>query len=184
MSNDPVGQVAITGFGAVTPVGLDRESTWQNLVAGKSATGPITAFDPGDLPVRIAAEVHGFAPAQLLDRRRLRRTARFSQLALAAAREAVADARLAIGQSNADRIGVVVNAAVAGFDTVEAATRLLIGGDSRLSPYFVSSSLANMPALVPPGRHFPRRPERGVLRRRRRRPHARLRPGRLPGYGR
>lgn len=146
MSHDRAGPVAITGFGAVTPAGHDRESTWQNLVAGNSATGPITAFDASALPVRIAAEVRGFDPAQYLDRKRLRRTARFSQFAIAAAREAAADARLAIGQHNADRIGVVINAAVAGFDTVEAATRLLAGGDPGLSPYFVSSSLANMPA--------------------------------------
>jgi 3-oxoacyl-[acyl-carrier-protein] synthase II len=138
--------VVVTGFGAITPAGNDREATWRNLVAGNSAVGPITAFDASSDPVRIAAEVRGFEPAALLDRKQQRRTARFSQLAIAAAREAVADAGLAIGRDDADRAGVVINAAVAGFDTVEAATRQLLGGGPRLSPYFVSSSLANMPA--------------------------------------
>jgi 3-oxoacyl-[acyl-carrier-protein] synthase II len=139
--------VVITGYGAITPAGNDRESTWQALLAGKSAIGPITAFDASDLAVRIAGEVRGFEPDQLLDRKRVRRTARFSQLAIAAAREAVADAGLVIDAASTDRTGVVVNAAVAGFDTVEAATRQLIAGDAaRISPYFVSSSLTNMPA--------------------------------------
>jgi 3-oxoacyl-[acyl-carrier-protein] synthase II len=146
VTGDRAGGVVVTGFGAITPVGNDRDTTWQNLLAGTSGVGTITAFDPGDLPVRIAGEVRGFDPGQFLDRKRLRRTARFSQFAVAAAREALADAGLTAGLDNADRVGVVINAAVAGFDTVEAATRQLIGGDSQLSPYFVSSSLTNMPA--------------------------------------
>jgi 3-oxoacyl-[acyl-carrier-protein] synthase II len=143
MARDHTRQVVITGFGAVTPVGNDRETTWRNLVAGNSGVGPITAFDASDLTVRIAAEVRDFDPAQYLDRRRLRRTARFAQFAIAAAREAVHDARLDIGDG-ADA-GVVINAAVAGFDTVEAAARRLVDGQP-LSPYFVPSSLTNMPA--------------------------------------
>jgi len=140
-------RVVITGIGAITPVGNDRETTWRQLVAGASGVGPITAFDASGLPVRIAAEVRGFSPEDFLDRRRLRRTARFAQFAVAAAREAVADAGLAITADNADRVGVVINAAVAGFDTVEDATRQVLDGrGARLSPYFVASSLANMPA--------------------------------------
>ena len=139
-------RVVITGYGAITPAGNDRESTWQALLAGKSSIGQITAFDASDLAVRIAGEVRGFEPDQFLDRKRLRRTARFSQLAIAAAREAVADAGLVIDAASTDRTGVVVNSAVAGFDTVEAATRQLVAGDPRISPYFVSSSLTNMPA--------------------------------------
>jgi 3-oxoacyl-[acyl-carrier-protein] synthase II len=103
--------------------------------------------------VRIAAEVTGFDPAAVLDTKRLRRTARFTQFAIAAAREAVDHAGLLVdreetGQGVAPgRVGVVVNAAVAGFDTVERATRSLLDPDAgRLSPYFVASSLTNMPA--------------------------------------
>jgi 3-oxoacyl-[acyl-carrier-protein] synthase II len=113
------------------------------LIAGNSGVGPITAFDASDLAVRIAAEVRDFDPAAVLDRKRLRRTARFAQFAVAAAREAVRDAKLDIGDGT--DTGIVINAAVAGFDTVEAATRQLIDG-APLSPYFVPSSLTNMPA--------------------------------------
>ncbi|MGH3439025.1 MAG: beta-ketoacyl-ACP synthase II [Sciscionella sp.] len=139
--------VVLTGFGAISPVGNDRPTTWRRLVAGASGVGPITAFDAENLAVRIAAEVDGFDPASVLQGKRLRRSARFSQFAVAAAREAVADAGLVVDDGNADRVGVVVNAAVAGFDTVEAATRRMLDVDAgRLSPYFVSSSLTNMPA--------------------------------------
>lgn len=155
MSSTPDGdEVVVTGLGAVTPVGLDRDGTWGALLAGRSGVGPITAFDATDLPVRIAAEVRGFDPATVLDGKRLRRSARFTQLAVAAAREAVADAELPLRPDapgtttvDRDRVGVVLNAAVAGFDTVEHATRQLLGAaPGQVGPYFVSSSLTNMPA--------------------------------------
>ncbi|MBV9821276.1 MAG: beta-ketoacyl-ACP synthase II [Actinobacteria bacterium] len=148
--------VVITGIGAVTPAGIGRDETWQNLLAGRSGVGPITAFDAGGLTTRIAAEVKGFDPRAYLDAKRVRRSARFSQFAVAAAREAVADAGLAIAEQgenagdseDTSRIGVVVNAAVAGFDTVETATRGLLREPEPVVPnsYFVPSSLTNMPA--------------------------------------
>jgi 3-oxoacyl-[acyl-carrier-protein] synthase II len=144
------GQVVVTGFGAVTPVGNDRETTWQALVKGVSGVDQITAFDASGLPTRIAAEVKGFDPATLLDTRRLRRTARYSQLAVAAGREAVQDAGLVIDDGLAARTGVVVNCAVAGMGEIEAATRQIAVPDGerapRLSPYFVSSVIPNMAA--------------------------------------
>ena len=141
------GQVVVTGFGAITPVGNDRETTWQALVKGVSGVDTITAFDAGGLPTRIAGEVKGFEPAAVLDTKRLRRSARFSQLAVAAAREAVADAGLVIGEGLAGRTGVVVNCAVAGMGEIESATRKIAGPDpGRLSPYFVSSVIPNMAA--------------------------------------
>jgi 3-oxoacyl-[acyl-carrier-protein] synthase II len=135
-------RVVITGIGAITPVGNDRESTWTALLAGRSGVAPITAFDASALPTQIAAEVKGFDPTTILEGKRLRRTARFSQLAIAAAREAVADANLTV--RDPARTAVIINAAVAGFDTIEAATQLM--HEHRLSPYFVASSLTNMPA--------------------------------------
>src|SRR5262249_29768192 len=114
--------VVLTGIGAITPLGLDREHTWQALLAGKSGVGPITAFDARHLPTRIAAEVKGFDPPDHFPAKRIRRMARFSQFAVVATREALADAALTVDESTAERVGVVVNAAVAGFDTVEAVT--------------------------------------------------------------
>lgn len=140
-------QVVITGFGAVTPVGNDRETTWRNLVAGRSGIAPITAFDASGLPTQIAGEVRGFDPASVLDAKRLRRSARFTHFAVAAAREAVSDAELDVGAEDPLRVGVVINAAVAGFDTIEDATRRLLAlTQGRIGPHFVSSSLTNMPA--------------------------------------
>lgn len=144
------GQVVVTGFGAITPVGNDRETTWQALVKGVSGIDTITAFDATGLPTRIAGEVKGFDPGTFLDTKRIRRSARFSQLAVAAAREAVADAGLDFDDDLARRTGVVVNCAVAGMGEIEAATRQLAGPEdgrpARLSPYFVSSVIPNMAA--------------------------------------
>ncbi|WP_230207686.1 beta-ketoacyl synthase [Microlunatus sp. Gsoil 973] len=163
MTNALTHEVVITGFGAVTPVGNDRESTWRALVAGTSGVAQITQFDSSDFAVHIAAEVKGFDPAGVVTGKRLRRSTRFTQLAVTAAREAALDAGL-IGPEadvprderdrvdladgiDAQRVGVVINAAVAGFDTIEHATRQLLGDQpGRISPYFVSSSLTNMPA--------------------------------------
>lgn len=143
-------QVVVTGFGALTPVGNDRESTWQALLAGRSGIAPISRFDPVGLPTTIAGEVKGFDPSALLDRKRERRSARFSQLAVAAAREAVADASLTVGAAgggvDAERVGVVLNNAVAGMDGVERAVDQLHADPRTISPYFVSSVIPNMPA--------------------------------------
>lgn len=142
--------VVVTGFGALTPVGNDRESTWQALLAGTSGIGPITRFDASALPTRIAGEVSGFDPAELFDRKRQRRSARFSQLAVAAAREAAADAGLTVGAEDggidAERVGVVLNNAVAGMDGVESAVDAMHADPRTVSPYFVSSVIPNMPA--------------------------------------
>ncbi|MEA2283793.1 MAG: 3-oxoacyl-[acyl-carrier-protein] synthase [Solirubrobacteraceae bacterium] len=140
--------VVVTGLGALTPLGLDVPSTWDALLAGRSGIGPVTRFDASALPTRIAGEVDGFEPVALLGEKRARRTARFSQLAIAAAREAVADAGLEPG-SSADpaRVGVVVNSAVGGLPETEREVELLgERGPRRVSPYFVASTIPNMPA--------------------------------------
>jgi 3-oxoacyl-[acyl-carrier-protein] synthase II len=136
----------ITGIGALTPLGLSTPETWRALVAGESGVGPITRFDATELPVRIAAEVKGFDPARVLDGKRLRRSARFSQLAVAAAREAVADAALEL-EPIAERVGVVVNTAVAGVPETERNVEALGGcGPRAVSPYYVPATIPNMPA--------------------------------------
>jgi 3-oxoacyl-[acyl-carrier-protein] synthase II len=142
--DDPV----VTGIGALTPLGLTAPETWRGLVQGRSGVGPIEAFDASDLPVRIAGEIHGFDAEALLGTKRARRAARFSQLAIAAAREAVADAGLDAQLDAApDRTGVVVNAAVAGAPEIERNVQLLLeGGPREVSPYYVPSTILNMAA--------------------------------------
>jgi len=137
--------VVITGIGAITPVGNDRESSWEAMVAGRSGIARITAFDPTEMATQIAGEVRGFEPSDHFDVKRSRRISRFTAFAVVAAREAVTDAKLRIDEDNGYRVGVVVNAAVAGFDTIEAATRRVVA-DADPSAYFVPYSLANMPS--------------------------------------
>jgi len=139
---DPV----VTGLGALTPLGLDVASMWSGLVDGRSGIGPITSFDASALPTQIAGEVHGFDAEQLLGTKRARRTARFSQLAVAAAREAVADAGLDIAASP-DRVGVVINSAVAGVPETQRAIEALIAeGPRAVSAFYVPMTIANMAA--------------------------------------
>jgi 3-oxoacyl-[acyl-carrier-protein] synthase II len=141
-ADDPV----ITGIGALTPLGLDAPSTWRGLVAGASGVGPVSRFDASGLPVRIAAEVKGFDGERVMGTKRARRSGRFSQLAVAAAREAVADAGLDVA-ADAERIGVVINSAVSGLPETEASVRALAEqGPRAVSAYYVPSMITNMPA--------------------------------------
>jgi 3-oxoacyl-[acyl-carrier-protein] synthase II len=141
------GEVVITGFGAVTPVGNSRETTWKALTRGESGIGPVTAFDAEGLPTRIAGEVKDFDATGLLGAKRASRAARFSQFAIVAAREAVRHAGLVIDARNTSRVGVVVNCCVAGMGEIEAAARGLDDPQAgRLSPYFVPSVIPNMAA--------------------------------------
>jgi 3-oxoacyl-[acyl-carrier-protein] synthase II len=92
----------------ITPLGLDTESTWQGLVAGRSGIGRITHFDPESFAVQIAGEVRRFAPEEHMDHRTARRSGRHTHMAVVAAKEAVAAAQLQIDESNRDRIGVIL----------------------------------------------------------------------------
>jgi 3-oxoacyl-[acyl-carrier-protein] synthase II len=140
--DDPV----VTGIGAITPLANTAPETWQGLLEGRSGIGPIERFDASGLPVRIAGEVSGFDPEALLGSKRARRSARFSQLAIAAAREAVTDAGLDTGDGP-DRIGVVINAACAGTPETERNVRALVErGPGAVTPYFVPSTILNMAA--------------------------------------
>jgi 3-oxoacyl-[acyl-carrier-protein] synthase II len=134
----------VTGLGALTPVGLDAPSTWKALVAGQSGIGPITHFDASGLATRIAGEVTGFDPVETLGAKRAHRSARFSQLAIAAAREAVADAGLDVG-AESDRVGVAIGSAVAGTPETERNVRALVDeGPRAVSPFYVASTILNM----------------------------------------
>ena len=139
-------RVVITGMGALTPLGNSWPDTWAGLLAGRSGIDKITAFDASDFPTRIAGEVKNFDPAQILPVKRLRRSSRASHLAVAAAREAVADAGLGDSLEGTDA-AVIINSAVSGYPEVQDATEILHRDGLRpISPSFVASSLTNMPA--------------------------------------
>ncbi|MGB8644587.1 MAG: beta-ketoacyl-ACP synthase II [Anaerolineae bacterium] len=140
-------RVVITGVGVVTPIGLNAPDFWRNLTNGVSGAGPITAFDATGFDVRIAAEVKGFDPRNYMDFKEARRTHRSAHFALAATREALADAGLTIDAQNRDNVGVVINTGGGGIGEVEQGAYVMKQkGPGRVSPFVVPNSMANAPA--------------------------------------
>ncbi len=141
-----VRRVVVTGMGAVTPLGHDVASTWEAMVAGRSGVGPITAFDPQGLGVRIAAEVRGFDPVAHFGRREHRHIDRFAQLAVAAARQALTASGLDVSAAPG-RVGVVFGSGLGGLASIEEGVRVLgERGPSRVSPYVLPMMIPNMAA--------------------------------------
>jgi len=137
-------RVGITGIGMITPVGNDRETTWQALCAGTSGIGPITLFDTSEHDVRIAGEIKGFDPLEYLDRKDVRHTDRFVQFAMAAATQAVNDSGLDIA-SMPDDVGVVIGSGSGGLTTLDQQFRILFDrGPDRISPFFITMMVADM----------------------------------------
>jgi 3-oxoacyl-[acyl-carrier-protein] synthase II len=137
-------RVVVTGLGAVTPLGNTVPEFWANVVAGKSGVRAITLFDASGMPTRIAAEVRGFEPGELIGKKEARRMDRFAQFAFVAAREAVADAKLAITDDNRDRIGVIFASGIGGILTLEDQHKILLErGPDRVSPFFIPMLMGN-----------------------------------------
>lgn len=133
-------RVVVTGLGAITPLGNDVSTTWNGLISGRSGIDRITLFDPSSLAVQIDAEVKGFDPLDYVDRKDARRMDRNVQFAVAAAKQAVADARLYIDPSNAESIGVIVGSAIGGIKTMLDQQKVLDErGPSRVSPFFLQN---------------------------------------------
>ena len=139
-------RVVVTGVGAVSPLGLDVEQTWQSLIAGRSGVGAITAFDAKDSPVRIAAQIDGFDGVALFGRRRARHLDRVVQLALVATKEAIEASKLDVATAP-ERIGVVYASGIGGIRTLEDGIRTLIDrGAEWVNPYVVPMMIPNMAA--------------------------------------
>jgi 3-oxoacyl-[acyl-carrier-protein] synthase II len=159
MSRDPGRRAVVTGLGAITPIGNDAETFWASLLAGTSGVAPISAYDPSGEEVRIAAEVKGFDPATWIDFKQARRMSRFSQFAVAAAAQAIADAGLEIGSENRDEIGVIVNTGGGGIGDVALGERVFLEqGGKRVSPFMVpmlSPSMAACQVSIQNGLHGP-----------------------------
>jgi 3-oxoacyl-[acyl-carrier-protein] synthase II len=139
-------RIVITGMGTVNPLGLDVQSTWNNLAAGVSGVGPITLFDSraANLQVHIAAEVKGFKPEEYMDAKEARRRDRFEQFAVASAKEALAQSGLEITEKNAGRIGVLISSAIGGlYSLQEAILTNYKEGPKRVSPFLIPMLMAN-----------------------------------------
>ncbi len=136
-------RVVITGLGAVTPIGNDVATTWEAMLAGTSGIDFIRGFDASDYPVKIGAEIKDFDPSDLVPPKELRKTARYTQFALAAAREAVADARLD-GAYEPERVGIVFGSAVGDVGTIAEQEQIrLERGHTRIAPWFIPSILTD-----------------------------------------
>ncbi len=140
-------RVVVTGMGAITPLGETVSEFWDALVAGRSGIGPITQCDASDFPSHIAGEVSDFDPAKYMDAKEAKRMARFSQLSVAAAGQAIEDAGLDLDKVDQERIGVVMGNGNGGFPTTEQNARVLVDkGGMRMSPFFIPMILPNMAA--------------------------------------
>lgn len=141
-------RVVITGLSAVTPLGNDTVTTWDNLIAGHSGIAPITLFDTTGYDARIAGEVKNFkAEDYNIPMKQARRMDRFTQLAVVAGNMLVEDAKLKITPENAYRTGVIMGIGLGGLDTIETFhSKLLQAGPSRISPFMIPMLISNMGA--------------------------------------
>ncbi len=140
-------RVVVTGVGLVSPLACGSEATWQAALAGRSGIGPITQFDAASYSTRIAGEVTGFDPHDWIDKKDIKKCARFIQFAIAATRMAVDASRLEINDGNAARVGVAIGSGIGGFEVIEREHRLLMErGPDRVSPFFILSSIVNLAA--------------------------------------
>jgi 3-oxoacyl-[acyl-carrier-protein] synthase II len=142
-------RVVVTGLGMVTALGGDVASTWDGLLAGRSGIGPITAFDASRVASRIAGEVRDFDPSSVLDRKEQRRNDRYTQLALVATREALADAGLPerLDGRLAERTGILLGTGIGGGSTfAEQAAISVDKGPDRISPFLIPMAIPNLAA--------------------------------------
>src|SRR5690554_6615995 len=139
-------RVVVTGIGALTPIGNDIQTFWDNLTNGRSGAGRITKFDPSAFRTQIACELKGFDPTTLLDRAELKRTDPFTQYALAAAKEAIEDSGLDFGNMNPYDTGVIWGSGQGGMLTFEEQVRDYAdnGYKPRFSPFFIPKLISNM----------------------------------------
>jgi 3-oxoacyl-[acyl-carrier-protein] synthase II len=138
-------RAVVTGLGCVTPIGQNVEEFWASLTAGKSGVRKITLFDASDQDCQIAAEVKDWDPTKFMEPKAARRAARFSQFAVAAARQAVENSRLTIDDSNRDELAIVMNTGGGGVDVIaDGQTDYLQKGPSRVGPFTVPAMAPNM----------------------------------------
>ena len=140
-------RVVVTGLGAVTPLGLDVDETWESMIGGRSGVGPVTKFDPNEwqLPTTIAAEVKGFDPGLRIDRKELRKMDLFIPYAIFAAMEALEQSGLQIDEGNAERVGVIIGAGLGGLPVIEEVAEVLRQkGARRVTPFFIPMVIGNM----------------------------------------
>ena len=140
-------RVVVTGIGLICALGNTTEEVWRNLLAGKSGVARITQFDTSKYACQIAAEVKNFDPLQYIEKKEVKKMARFIHFAIAAADEAVQMSGLKITPENAETIGVHIGSGIGGFDVIEREhTALMEGGPRKISPFFIPAAIINLAA--------------------------------------
>ena len=140
-------RVVVTGLGAVTPVGNTPEETWENLVAGKSGAAPITLFDASKFKTQFACEVKGLNMNDYIDRKEARKMDRYTQLALVAATQAVADSKIDAEGVDKDRVGVIFGVGIGGIKTFEDEVKYYGVHEAdgpKFNPFFIPKMIADI----------------------------------------
>ena len=138
-------RVVVTGLGIVSPLGNDLDSTWSNIISGKSGAGRITKFDPASFSTTFAAELKGYNEASGLSPKEIRRIDPFIQYALTASDQAIKDSDLSLDDIEKTRIGVSIGSGIGGLGSIED-NALILGdkGPRKISPFFVPGAIINM----------------------------------------
>ncbi|MEW9501608.1 beta-ketoacyl-ACP synthase II [Jeotgalibacillus marinus] len=140
-------RVVVTGLGMVSPLGNDVETTWSNIIAGKSGIGELTRLNKDDFPASAVAELKDFNIEEYMEKKEARKMDRFTQYAVVSSQMAVKDANLEINDSNADRIGVWIGSGIGGMETFEKQFEIFSKrGYRRVSPFFVPMMIPDMAA--------------------------------------
>ena len=138
-------RVVVTGVGMISALGNGTEETWEGLKAGRSGIGPITAFDTTGHTCTIAGEVKGFDPAQFIEKKEIKKMARFMHFAVAASDFAMNMAGFKVTPDIADTVGIFIGSGIGGFEIIEREhAKLLAGGPSKVSPFFIPASIINL----------------------------------------
>lgn len=140
-------RVVITGMGTVNPLGNSVADSWKRVRANQCGIGEIKSFDTSDFPVKLAGEVKDFNPDEIIGKKEARRMARFTQLAVAAADEAVKDSGIDFKIEDTERCGVIVSSGIGGLSTIEEEhAKGMEKGFSKVSPFFIPMAISNMSA--------------------------------------
>jgi len=138
-------RVVITGMGVVTPVGSDLEVFWKNLLAGHSGIASVTRFDTTKFDTKIGGEVKDFKASDFMPVKETRRTDRFTQYAVGAAKKAFADSQLDLSKEDVNRVGVLIGSGIGGMETIVEQSRVLFEkGPQRVSPFMIPMLIINM----------------------------------------
>ncbi|MFL2767401.1 MAG: beta-ketoacyl-[acyl-carrier-protein] synthase family protein, partial [Dehalococcoidia bacterium] len=140
-------KAVITGMGIISPLGEDINEYWNKLEQGISGIGPMTLCDPSEFPSKIAGEANTFDPLNYIEKKESKRMARFSQMAVAAARLAIENANISFTKDELNRTAVIIGNGNGGFPELEQNARAqVLKGETKVSPYFIPMILPNMAA--------------------------------------